>query len=168
MKANYWPAIGLAVLLWAHPGIAQQPRLGVCEALDSGVDHQEVVLHGKIASTVHDFYLFEGNGRDPCPGWPKNWFTAPAAIPLVVSTYSDIQVPINLTRNLFDYSRDLRQFLGANRFVAPTATVKGTLVRKPVPLIFRFSDGSYAGWGEGFEGGSAAVLVLKSVPIQDR
>ena len=153
---------------WAQSLGAPARPLSICEALNSAFDHQAVLIHGAIGSTRHTTYLFEGTGQDPCPGWRKRFFTAPSAIPIVVGSYSGVHVPDKLFRDYLDFEQRLKSLQRANPSASNMVTIGGVLIRSRWPLIFRRADGGYVGWGEGLDGGSAALLVVTSVPVEDR
>ena len=155
-------AIGLPESL-----VAQTRPLGICQALNSAANHQLVTIHGRVVLS-HGDYLVEGTGRDPCPGWRTRLFTAPASIPLVIESYNGVRVPEGLIRNYVDFMVRLRSLQKANPSAQHMVTISGVLIRKALPLSFRGSGGSYAGWGEGAEGGFAAELVVTSLPVEDR
>jgi len=148
------------------PLSAQERTLGLCETLNSAVNHQAVVIHTPMGVTRHGTFLFEGTGQDPCPGWPKRFFTAPSAIPVIIGYYPGIRVSDDLYRDNFDFVQRLRTLEKANPSFRHMVTIRGVLVRKPWLLSFRGRDGSYGGWGEGVNGGAAAVLVV-TAPIED-
>ncbi len=147
---------------------AQTRSLSVCDALTSGVDHQVVVIHAAIALYRHGTYIFEGTGQDPCPGWRKQFFTAPASIPLAIASYPGVSVPTNIFRDNADILSRIRNRQQANSIARFMVTVRGVLIRKSLPLIFRRLDGKYVGFAEGIDGTSAALLVATSVLVEDR
>jgi hypothetical protein len=147
---------------------AETRPLSVCEALNSTADHQAVVIHAAIVTYRHGAYIFEGTGQDPCPGWPKRFFTAPAAIPLFLGPFRGVHLPDGMVQGYLDFSRRLRNLQSSSPSVRHMVTISGVIIRKPWPLIFRNTDGTYGGWGEGIDGSSAAMLVVTSVPLEDR
>lgn len=147
---------------------AQARPLSVCEALNASTDHQTVLIHAAVAATRHETYLFDGNGQDPCPGWRKRFFTAPAAIPLVTVSYAGVQVPTRLFQDYLDLEQRLKSLQSANPFARNMVTIKGVVIRKPWTLIFRQADGAYVGLGAGLNGTSAALLVVTSAAVVDR
>ena len=156
------------VAAWPHVASAQSKPWSVCQVLNSASDHQTVSIHAALALTRHQSYVFEGTGRDPCPGWPKRFLTAPAAIPLFLGKYAGVPVSDQLVHDFLDFSQKLRTLESANPSARHMVTITGVLIRKRWPLIFRSGDGTYVGWGEGLDGGSAAILVVTSIPIEDR
>jgi hypothetical protein len=144
--------------------MAAEPRvLGVCEALNSVSDHQAVVIRGEYGGG-HMTLIYEGDPSEPCLGWPKRFFTAPASIPVFGVSYAGVFVSREMSRAFFDFSMRVRKAGPAARH---TVTVSGVIIRKPLLLSFRGRDGTYIGWGEGLYGGCAAVLVLTSVPVEN-
>ena len=168
MKTVYLVSIMSIVTASTHLLLAQTRPLSVCEALNSAADHQAVLIHATVASTRHGSYLFEGTGQDPCPGWRKRFFTAPAAIPIVTGSYGRVHVPADLFRSYFDFEQRMNSLRKADPSAHFAVTISGVIIRKKWPLIFWSADGEYVGWGEGANGGSAAVLVVTSAPIEDR
>jgi hypothetical protein len=65
-------------------------------------------------------------------------------------------------------SPDLNRFQKANPDARLTVTIRGIVIRRRWPLVFWNSKGEYCCWGEGIDGGVAAVLVVTSTPIEDR
>lgn len=159
--------VTLTLAAWPQSLSAQPRPLGVCEALNSAVDHQAVVIHANLALTPHLTYVFDGTADEPCPGWRKRFITAPAAIPILIGSYSEVRVPDSLRNDLTNFLLHLRGRT-VNRSGRFMVTISGVLIRKPWLLTFRGATGEYVGWGEGLYGGFAALLVVTSVPIEDR
>jgi hypothetical protein len=158
-----------AIAAWCPRALCGQLRpLSVCEALNSVADHQSVRIRAELASTRHETYLFEGTGQDPCPGWRKRFFTAPASLPIIIGSYSGVRVSHDLFRDNLEFVLHLKDLYKTNPSAHHMVTIKGVLIRKPWMLIFRSADGSYFGFGEGIEGGSAALLVVTSPIMEDR
>jgi hypothetical protein len=151
---------------WPQLLCGQTRPMSVCDALNSAADRQVVVIRAAIASTPHQTFLFEGTGRDPCPGWRKRFFTAPSVIPTIFGSYAGVHVPDNLLLENLHFVQHLKSIQQVKPSAQLFVTVKGVLIRKRWPLIFRNSDGIYCCWGEGVDGGSAAVLVVTSTPIE--
>jgi hypothetical protein len=154
----------LCFLLIACAASAQTKTLSVCEALDSGVDGQEVVLRGVIAGeSHHGFGLSEGIDGDPCPGWRRRFLTTPSFI--LFDYFSHLGVHLTKEQeqlNLY-FLRRLSFLLSPNTSRSGVK-IKGVLVRKPWPLIFRRQDGTYWGNGFGQDGWCPTVLVITSIP----
>ncbi len=146
---------------------AQTQPLGVCEALNSASDHQAVVLHAAVAAS-HQTYLFEGTGQEPCPGWRTHFFSAFSVIPIVFGSFSGINVPDNVRRELIGFGVRLRGLQRADPSARHMVTMRGVLVRKPLALGFKGTNGQWGGWGEGLDGAYAAVLVVTAPPIEDQ
>ena len=165
--------IGCSVLVAAVAAVFPQlpfaatPPQGVCDALNSARDHQDVVIHAEIASTRHGTFLFEGTGSDPCPGWPKHFFTGPSSIPILLASYAGVHVPEKLHRENIEFVIHLRGLQRTSPSVRHMVTASGVLIRTRWPLLRGFK-GIYCCWGEGLDGGSLAVLVPTSTPIEDR
>ena len=152
--------VSIVATVGANSLAAQARPLSVCEALNMAADHQSVTIRARIGSTRHEKYLFEGTGQDPCPGWRKRFFTAPAAIPLILGSYSNISVSDSVSRENLSFVERLSEALKSGVMAPRIVTLSGILIRKRWPLIFRSSDGSYCCWGEGIDGGSAAIVVV--------
>ena len=167
MNITYATFIATVACMLSQQLGAQERPMGVCDSLNSAKDHQSIVIHAAIMSTRHETYLFEGTGQDPCPGWRKWLFTAPASIPIVVGSYFGVQVSDSLFSNYVDFIQRLKSRQKTTKSAHKMVTVSGVIIRKPWPLAFRGREGTYVGWGEGINGGSAALLVLTSIPIAD-
>jgi len=163
MSRAHLALIATLAALLPLPVNSQPTVLGVCEALNSARDHQAVVIHGAISATRHEAFLFEGTALDPCPGWPKYFFTAPSAIQVLLGSYAGVHV----SHELFRANADSVVNLTSDSSVSHTVTVGGVIVRPRWPLIFRNAKGEYCCWGEGTGGRYAAVLVLTSPLIED-
>jgi len=156
----YFAIIALTCL---RSAICQSRPLGVCDALNSAVDNQAVVIHAAIASTQHGNFLFEeGTSPEPCPGWPNHLFTAPPVIPLILGSYAGVDVSHDLFWKNVELLLRLRTLQKANPSLVHMVTVSGIVIRKRWPLIFRNRKGEYCCWGEGPDGSYAALLVVTS------
>lgn len=153
---------------FSQPLGAEARALSVCDVLNSAADHQTVLVHASIASNGHMVYLFDGTGSDPCPGWRKRFFTAPATIPILTGSYAGVHVSSELFRECLDFSQRLTSLQKANRYTHHMVTIGGVVIRKRWPLIFRSGDGSYVDLGGGVVGGYEAFLVVTSAPVLDR
>ena len=153
---------------WSQSMNSQTRPMSVCDALNSAGDHQVVVIHAAIASNRHQTFLFEGTGRDPCPGWRKRFFTAPSAIPIAIGSYPGVHVSDRVFRANLDFVQRLRGLQEANPSARHRATVSGILVRARWFPIFRSANDVYCCWGEGADGGYAAVLVVTSAITEER
>lgn len=152
--------------LWASlcaMAYGQERPLSVCEALAAPRGQTPVVIRAIAGLGQHGAVLDEGLGGEPCPGWPQRFFTAPSVIGLwlipgrgVTMTDSERIVSQGLLLRLAEerHRRNGRVYM---------ITAKGTLIRKPLTLIFRKPDGSFAGWGFGLDGGELATFVVRSI-----
>jgi len=156
----------IALMCEALLAAAERP-MGVCEAFNSAVDHQVVTIEARIAFTTHLTYLFEGTGRDPCPGWRKRIFAAPSVIPIAIGA-REIRMPKVLIYEWLELFGIWRMRDRAGPSLKLIGTVRGVIIKKQFPLSFRLSDGEYFGWGEGLDGAYAAVIVPTSLPIVTR
>ena len=76
-------------------------------------------------------------------------------------------MPDSVLRGSLAFTLRLKAMQRAEPAGLRLVTAKGVLRRKPWLLSFRRADGWYGGWGEGPDGGNAAVLVLTSVPAEE-
>jgi hypothetical protein len=161
---NARPTIATCVLIFFQ-GVAsaQTKPLTVCEALHVAKDHKEVVVRGAIAGGYfHGFYLAEGLDSDVCPGWPTRFLTRPAFVLLELLDHTGAP----LTKQQEQLNRGFYHklcLLEATRTLPRALTFRGVLVRKPWPIIVRYSDGSFVGNGFGEEGAVPAYLIVTSV-----
>jgi hypothetical protein len=154
-------AVGLCLLLC--PVLSAQDRpISVCEALNSVRDHQVVVVRAKVEATRHEISLSAGLGGEPCEGWPRRYFTAPSLIPIFVSAPGVHPTEVQTAANL-EFIRRLARVRAEHRPSDYMATIKGTLLRKTMPLIFRSPGGDYIGFGFGLDGAYAAAIVVQSI-----
>jgi hypothetical protein len=63
-----------------------------------------------------------------------------------------------------DFHRRLCVLAGNHNRVLSEVTIKGVLVKKPWPVIFRRHDGTYQGNGFGEEGAWPAFLIVTALP----
>jgi hypothetical protein len=160
--------IAIIAAAWPLSMKAQVWPLGVCDALNSIRDHQAVVIRAAVASTRHQTFLFEGTGKDPCPGWPRRFFTAPSVIPIVIYSYSRVHVSDDQARRTLDFELRLKKLQEADPSAPHMVTLSGVLIRKRWLLVFRTSDGTYCCGGVGLDGGYAALLVVTSIVAEGR
>jgi hypothetical protein len=138
----------LHFLFLACVASAQTQPWSVCGILDSAADHQEVIARVRISGSYHHgFGLSEGLDGEPCPGWRRRFFTAPSVLlPKVSSgfgvllTSEEEQMGLGFLFRLRDLSR--RSPGALNKL---TVTMRGAVVKKSWPWMFRRSDGSYMG-----------------------
>jgi hypothetical protein len=142
---------------------AQNRPLTVCEALDSSRDHQQVVIRGDVFTPRESGGLSEGLGGEPCKGWPRHYFTAPSVIPIFLSSMPGVALTEAQTAQNKAFRLRLIEVRTALRSAPYVVTLKGTLLRKAFPIIFRRSDGFYAGLGFGPNGEYSAVLVVQEI-----
>ena len=150
----------LVAILWIQLLSAQTQPSNVCEVLNSAVNRQVVTIHAILAGGE----LVEGSGQEPCPGWPRHFFTAPSAIPLMTSSYAGVTIPDSLRKTNFNFLVRMWSLQRKNPSSRYWMAVNGVLIRKPWLLSYRGLDGVYVGWGEGLYGGNAALLVV-TAPI---
>jgi hypothetical protein len=156
--------VATGIVAVAH---AEVGPLTVCEALSSIRDREDVTIHAPLLLTRHLTAVAEAfDNSDPCPGWPRRFFTAPSVIPLTGPLFG-VRVSVEVWRKALDFFGCQRMRQRENPSYHPMMTVRGVLLRKTWPLIFRGHDGEYFGWGFGLDGASAALLVLTSPPTLD-
>jgi len=163
MRRAYRIFIGAVFIGWAFSMSAQVRPLGVCEALNSVEDRQQVVIRAAVRSTRHGIFLFEGTGQDPCPGWPARLFTAPATIPLLSATYPGVGTSIEQARKSENLALRLRRLQASNPASLYIVTVRGVILRKRLLLTVRFGDGSYCCGGFRLDGSYAALLAVTAI-----
>lgn len=153
-----------AILLAFAAGASAQVRtLGVCEALDSAISVEEVVIHGWFTKWVHGIVFFEGPNAETCPGWRTRLFTAPAAIGVSLFSTPESRTPITKDEAL-EFLRRIGARSVQGTFTVPAFSMKGILVKKFWPCIFRGRDGQWFGLGLGANGAYLAELVMTEVP----
>ena len=106
---------GLFVLLNVAatlPAMAQGQPLSVCQMLNSIREHQEVTVRGVITGGYHGYLLRDESGNEPCPGWPKRYFTSPAAVGLEFFSLLGVQLTDDEKRLDFDFLRRLGMLRG--------------------------------------------------------
>jgi hypothetical protein len=65
--------------------------MSVCDALNTTAIRQKISIHGVIeGSHHHGYYLGQGIGGDPCPGWRRRLFTAPSVISVYITSRPDL------------------------------------------------------------------------------
>jgi hypothetical protein len=142
---------------------AQVRPLTVCEALTSVRDREAIVIRAHVVS-VHWTELLEGTGEDPCPGWPRRFFTAPSAMPLLWGSIFGVHVSEAVLHDCIEFGVRLHKLQKEDPSNRRAVTVNGVLMRKRWPVIFMAHDGTYCCWGLGPDGGYAALLVVTSAP----
>jgi hypothetical protein len=143
---------------------AQTEPMSVCQMLDSASDHQEVVARVKISGGYyHGFGLSEGLHGDPCPGWRKRFFTAPSVLMPMFSSCCGVQLSQDESRMVRDFLDRLWDESRNNSTRDLTVTLRGVIVKKAWPWIFRRSDGVYMGNAFGPTGGYPAIFVIKEI-----
>lgn len=154
----------LAILLALATGATAQPRiLGVCEALNSRISGEEVVIQGRFTKWTHGLAFFEGSNVETCPGWRTRFFTAPAAIEVELFSTPEVHSPIGREEAL-EFLRRIGARSVWRTFTSPSFSLRGILVKKPWPCIFRGSDGEWFGRGFGANGAYLAELVVTEIP----
>ena len=133
--------------------------MGVCEDLDSPAGTREVVFRARLGgSYIHGYVLADDLVDDPCPGWPRRFFTAPPWIPLYFSSDLGVHLTKEQERRNLEFFLKLSKLDYRNR-VAPTITISGVLVKQFWPFIFRAKNGEYFGDALGPYHNSLAVWL---------
>jgi hypothetical protein len=155
-----------AVLLTFAAGASAQIRtLGVCEALNSTISGEEVVIRGRFTRWVHGTAFFEGLKIETCPGWRARLFTAPAAIGVEFVSTPEAHTPVTRDAALEFLRRIMGQSVSGT-FTSANFSMKGMLVKKFWPCVFRGRDGQWSGLGFGGNGKYLAELVMTEVPSE--
>ena len=153
-----------AILLTFVTGVSAQGRtLGVCEALNSTISREEVVIRGRFTMWVHGIEFFEGTNIQTCPGWRTRFFTAPAAIRVALSSTPEASTPIG-REEAIEFIRRISARKVRGAFTTPSFSLRGILVKKLWPCIFRGRDGQWFGRGFGGNGEYLAELVVTELP----
>lgn len=137
--------LSLSILVYVAgmlPAMAQSEPLRVCQMLNSARERQEITVRGAIIGEPHHGYsLSEGMGNEPCPGWPKRFFTSPSAVGLTIQLTGE-----HGQRNR-DLLRRLNTLSGEHILKPYWVTVTGFLKRRPWLRTFRHADGTYSCFG---------------------
>jgi len=139
--------------------------LGVCEALESAVDHQEIVIRGVMTGeSHHGFFLSQGINGDPCPGWRLTFLTAPSALALGLASSFGVQLTAEQRRLNLDFFGRLSKMSKGRPLSGYRVVARGVFVRRAWSLIFRRADGTYYSLGSDLDpfGVYQALLVMKS------
>ena len=146
---------------------AQSRPLTICEVLDRHIRSGSDVTVGALAvGTFEGFWLTDGFDDKPCPGAPSRFLTMPHL--MVIETRSAFGVKLTADQENAALALYLRVRKVGSRPLP--VTVSGTLVRKPLILIFRYSyplfsghEPSYFGYGFGVQGEVPATIVPKFI-----
>lgn len=143
--------------------VAQDMPVTVCQALNSVQDHKDVTVTGiLIGESHHGFSLSGGINGDPCPGWPRRFFTAPSIVGLDFTSAHAVKLTEEQKQlNLSFLDRLWRSDHGSP--VQLPVIVRGVLVKRPWSLIFRRSDGSYISTNFDPYGWLPVTIVIKSI-----
>jgi hypothetical protein len=140
----------------------------VCDVvgLSTTLAGKTILVRGLLGGTAqHGYMLYQGLADDPCPGWPRRYFTAPSAILLSFSLPEDDGAA--RTSAVLPCVRAY-QAKGNKRLAAE---IEGTLVKKRwFPIIFRRPDGAYYGLyhsGFGQFGGFPLMLEVRAAKCGD-
>jgi hypothetical protein len=153
-----------AVLLALTAGAAAQIRtLGVCEALNSTISREEVVIQGRLTLWQHGMAFFEEPNAAPCPGWRRRFFTAPAAIDITFESIPEARTPIRREEAL-EFLRKISARSVRGTVTIPSLSLRGVLAKKFWPCIFRARGGEWIGQGFGANGAYLAELIVTEIP----
>lgn len=155
-----------ALFALANPGrSANQPRT-VCEVLNesSELSGQLVRVRGMFTgSPRHGYSVSQSADEAPCPGWRRNFLTSPPSILLWWRAQGGPAVsPSEQHQNEEVFQRAGARY-NKRDFHPVEIEVLGRLIRKPITLIFRKSNGSYFGNGYGASGGYQAALQIEEI-----
>jgi hypothetical protein len=145
--------------------VQRQPSpITVCQMLDLGPDH-EVVVRGEIFGTPeHGYFLDQGIGGDPCPGWRKRFFTSSSSTAIAFFSSHGVRLSTEEERLNRELLQRLGRFSDGHVVQRYKVTVSGVLVRRPSPLIFRRTNGGYVcKTFEPTEAECFGVFLLKSI-----
>jgi hypothetical protein len=151
--------LGLAVTL---PAMAQREPLSVCQMLNSARERQEVTVRGVIRGGRHGYFLTESTGDEPCPGWPKRYFTSPSVVYLNLFASFGVQLTDDEKRLNLDLLRRLAP-LRVGTLNSYGVTVSGVFAKRPWLRTFRHADGTYSCIGAGYDGDCLGVFVVRSI-----
>jgi len=159
MQLHFFLGSTLVALSSVHAG----PPLQVCEVLDRSneLNNHMITVRGFLSgSPAHGYSLFASpSGTDePCPGWRREFLTAPAVI--------ELGQPIEGTPGGEEYrglSLEMSRRYQAHDYSTLEVVVKGRLHRKWLLFINKHSSGAYIGNGYGQNGGRAAILQIASI-----
>ena len=142
--------------------MAQSEPLSVCQMLNFSRQGQEVTVRGVITGGRHGYFLTEGIGDEPCPGWPKRYFTSPAGVYLNFFSSLGVQLTAEEKRLNLDFVLHRLGALRGGQEVEHRATIKGVLARRPWLLAFRHTDGTYSCIGRPDEW-CLVIVVVRSI-----
>jgi hypothetical protein len=159
----------LATLLIAGvlPARSQSRPLTICEVLDRHIRNgSDVDLHALAAGTFEGFWLTDGLDDEPCPGAPSRFLTVPHF--MAIATRSAFGVKLTADQENAALALYIRARKAGSRPLS--VVISGTLVRKPLILIFRYPyplfsghKPSYFGNGFGVQGEVPAAIVPKFI-----
>jgi hypothetical protein len=133
--------------------------------LNSTISGEEVVIRGLFIRWVHGIAFFEGPDVETCPGWRTRFFTAPAAIGVEFFSTPETHTPITKDEAL-KFLRRIGARSDRGTFTSPAFSMKGILLKKFWPSIFRGRDGQWFGFGFGLMGDYLAELVMTEIPSE--
>jgi hypothetical protein len=145
------------------PAMAQGEPLSVCQMLSSTRERQEVTVRGVITGGHHGYFLNDGRGDETCPGWPKRFFTSPAAVGLAFFSALGVQLTDDQNRLNLDFLRRFGTLRFEHNLNSYRVTVRGVLAKRPWLRTFRHADGTYSCFLAAYDGDCLGVFVLRSI-----
>jgi hypothetical protein len=162
MSALRLALLALPSLAGILPAMAQTAPLSVCQMLSSTRERQEVTVRGVIQGGHHGYFLTEGIGDEPCPGWPKRYFTSPSGVGLAFFSWLGVQLTDDQKRLNLDFLRRLGTLRG-ERTLSYSVTVSGVFAKRPWLRTFRHADGTYSCFAAASDGDCLGVFVVRSI-----
>ena len=156
-------ALGFALLVLSYVAGAHGEPLTVCQMLSSTRERQEVTVRGVIGGGYHGYFLTDESGDEPCPGWPRRYFTSPASVGLALFSWLGVQLTDDQTRLNLDFLRRLGTLRVGGTLSSYRFTVVGVLAKRPWLRTFRHADGTYSCFGAANDGDCLGVFVIRSV-----
>ena len=144
--------------------MAQGEPLSVCQMMSSTPEYQEVTVRGVITGGYHGYHLTDEIGDETCPGWPRHYFTSPAAVGLGFFSWRGVQLTDDQKRLNLDFLRRLGTLRGDNHNLnGYGVTVRGVFAKRPWLRTFRHADGTYSCFAAAYDRDCMGVFVLRSI-----
>ena len=143
--------------------MSQGEPLSVCQMLSSTREYQEVTVRGVITGGHHGYFLADESGDEPCPGWPKRYFTSPAGVGLNFFSSLGVQLTDDQYRLNVDFLRRLGTLRGGHNLNSYRVTVRGVFAKRPWLRTFRHADGTYSCFAAAYDGDCLGVFVVRSI-----
>ncbi len=164
MRALRFARLVLSYLAATLPAMAQSEPLSVCQMLSSTREKQEITVRGAmIGEPHHGYYLSDGIGDEPCPGWPKWLFTRPSVVGFAIASSFGVHLTDDQERRNREFVRRLSTLSSGHILKPYWVTLRGVLVRRPWLRTFRHADGTYSCIAAGNDSDCLGVFVLRSI-----